>query len=260
MRRLLLLVTLLLIGCPKGEESIRKANVFFKNGDLARAEEAYERALEADPESAAALEGLGNVAYEQKKYDLAIERYQQAIAAHPEAISARHKLAVTYSTVNRVAEAIEVLEATVKVEPKNAFAYNALGGLYQKRGDLDVAKEMQIRALGIDEDFHAARFALGSVLVDLGELEAAERELTRLMKKGERSLAEYGYARLAASRGAWADAARHLDVVLDAGVSHPEKIARDPVFTEGWSEGPMRDIKRRVDRIAGSKTSTVPKR
>lgn len=256
MRRLLLLVTLLLAGCPKGEESIRKANVFFKNGEYRRAEEAYRKALQADPENETALEGLGNVAYEQKQYDEAVARYQEAIEAHPKAISARHKLAVTLSSIDRIPEAIEILEATVEMEPADAFAFNALGGLYRKQGELEKAKQMQIKALAIDQQYHAARFALAGVLVELGELEGAERELTRLVKEGEGTLAEYGYARLAAARGRWADAAQRLEKVLDAGVSHPEKILEDPVFASGWGQEPMKRLAPRLRRLSGTKTST----
>jgi tetratricopeptide (TPR) repeat protein len=252
-----LLLSVSIVACQKGEENIRKAHVFFKSGDLDSAADHYRAAVEADPKNAAAWEGLGNVAFERKSYEDAIERYQKAIELDPKAMSARHKLAVTLSTANRTDDAIALLEETVALDPKNAFPLNALGGLHQKRGDLQKAKEYQAAAIAADDDFHAARFALASVLIDLGELEAAERELTRLLRRDQEALGEYGFARLAARRGKWDQAAQHLDRVLDAGVAHPEKIAKDPVFANGWGEGAMARMKEKLDRAAGTKTSTL---
>jgi tetratricopeptide (TPR) repeat protein len=248
---------LLVFACQKGEESLRKAHVFFKNGEYDAAEKLYRSTAEAEPNNVAAIEGLGNVAFERKEYEAAIAHYQKAIGIEKTAMSARHKLAVALTTANRPDEAIASLEETVKIDPKDAFAYNALGGLYQKTGDLGRAKQHQIMALTIDADFHAARFALGSLLVDLGELQEAEREFARLMTKKQDALAEYGFARLEAKRGHWPEAAAHLEKVLDAAVAHPEKIARDRVFAAGWNEAPMLRAKQRLDRAAGTKTSTA---
>lgn len=246
------------VACQKGEENLRKAHVFFKSGDLDSAGRHYRAATEVAPDNPAGWEGLGNVAFERRDYDEAIVHYRKAIEVDPKAMSARHKLAVALTSANRADQAIALLEETVALDPKNAFALNALGGLHQKQGDLEKAKQYQIAALTADDDFHSARFALASLLVDLGELEEAERELTRLVTRDQHLLAEYGFARLAAKKGKWPEAARHLERVLDGGVAHPEKIAMDPVFAGGWSEAPMKKAKAKLDRAAGTKTSTVP--
>jgi tetratricopeptide (TPR) repeat protein len=246
------------LACQKGEENLRKAHVFFKNGDLDSAAKLYREAADAEPSNVTAWEGLGNVAFERHEYERAIDHYRKAIEIEKKAMSARHKLAVALTTANRTDDAIALLEETIMIDPKDAFAFNALGGLHQKLGELEKAKQYQVGALNADEDFHAARFALGSVLVDLGELEEAEREFTRLLTKKQDALAEYGFARLAAKREKWPQAALHLERVLDAGVAHPEKIATDAVFANGWSEEPMRKAKQKLDRAAGTKTSTAP--
>jgi tetratricopeptide (TPR) repeat protein len=256
--RTLLAALLALAGCQKGEENTRKAHVFFKSGDVESAAKLYRAAADADPNNAAAWEGLGNVAFELKSYDEAIAHYRKAIAIDAKAMSARHKLAVALTTANQADAAIELLEETAAIDPSNAFALNALGGLHQKKGDLDRAKQYQISAWAADDDFHAARFALGSLLVDMGELEEAEREFSRLVVKDQESLAEYGFARIAAKREKWDQVARHLAAVLDGVVAHPERIAVDPVFADGWSEAPMKALKEKLDRAAGTKTSTVP--
>src|SRR5688572_2357288 len=253
-----LLILLSIAGCQKGEENIRKAHVFFKSGDLGSAHRHYRAAADADANNAVAWEGLGNVAFERRDYEDAIANYQKAISIDPKAMSARNQLAVALTSANRTQDAIRSLEQTLEVDPVNAFALNALGGLHQKLGDLDKAKHYQVAAVAADGDFHAARFALGSLLVDLGELDEAEREFSRLLAREQETLAEYGFARLAAKRGKWDRAAKHINFVLDAGVAHPEKIARDGVFAEGWGEASMKAAKEKLDRAAGTKTSTSP--
>src|SRR5688572_9538470 len=115
MRRALTVVLSLLsvAACQKGEENIRKAHVFFKSGDLDSAGKHYRAAADADPNNAAAWEGLGNVAFERREYDGAIAHYEKAIATDTKAMSARHKLAVALTTANRTQDAIELLEATI---------------------------------------------------------------------------------------------------------------------------------------------------
>lgn len=241
-------LTILLAGCPKGEESLRKANVLFKNGELEQAAALYQKATEADPERVVAWEGRGNVAFEQKKYVQAIAHYQKALSIDEKALSVRHHLAVTLATSDRRPEAIAVLEATVAMAPDDAFAHHALGGLYKKAGALEKSKKSQLSALAAQPDLYAARFALGNVLVDLSELEAADREYARLFGDGQKDLATYGHARIAAKRGQWEEAAKQLGLVLDMGAAHPEKILDDPVFGEGWSEASMRAIRERLPR------------
>lgn len=242
----------LLVACPATEENLRKGNVMFSNGELDQAERFYAQALEADDDNVRALDGLGNVAFERKRYGEAVTFYERAVAANPDAIATRHHLAVALTAAGRNEDAKKALLANIEQAPDDVFAYFSLAGLHQKSGDAKKAEEMFAKALAIDEDHQPSRYALAILLTDLGRTEEAEQQLTRLSMAGAKALSAYGMARIAAKAGDGADAAKHLERALTAGVDHPEKILADTAFAGTWSAPEMKAI--RV-RLAG--TSTV---
>ena len=245
------LLVLSVLACrPSGEDHLRKANVYFKNGSLAEAEKHYGEAAKLN--NPAGEEGLGNVFYEKKDYAKAIAHYKRAIKLDARAIGARHKLAVALSTTGRHKEAIEALKETIALEPRDAFALNAIGGLYAKLGDTKQAEAFQIKALEADEGYHAARYALANILVESGRTEEAERQFTLLSQKGARSIAEYGFARIAATRGRFDEVANHLQVVLSDKVARPEKILTDRLFEKGWSHPQMKEVQRKLQAMTSS--------
>jgi tetratricopeptide (TPR) repeat protein len=251
---LLLLVFGALAGCREStEEHIRKAHVLFKNGELAGAEAQYSRALELDAKNAVALEGLGNVLFERGDAKGAHAFYERAVAADPKSINAKHRLAIAKSELGDHRAAIAILEETLALDRQNVFALHALGGLYQKTGDLARAEEKQLEALRADANHLGARYALATLFIDSGRLEEAERELTKLHTRGAEAVAEYGFARVAAKRGSFEDAAKRLARVLELGVTHPEKILADEVFRDAWSHPAMAAIRAKL----GTSTSTT---
>jgi tetratricopeptide (TPR) repeat protein len=250
----------LLAGCPEtGEEHLRKAHVFFSNHDLSAAEDHYKRAAELSPKNAAPLEGVGDVYFERGNLREAAVWYRRAIELDPKALNPRHRLAITFAERGEVREAINVLEEALKIDAKNVFALHALGGLYQKLGEPDRAVAMQAAVLAVDPDHRAARFALANLHVDQGRFEEAERELTKLLGDGQKALAEYGFARLAAKRGKLDVAAKHLDTVLALGVTHPRRVLDDDAFAEAWSHPDMQRVRVELERASAS-TSSVTRR
>jgi tetratricopeptide (TPR) repeat protein len=237
-------------GCPeRSEEHVRKANVLFSNHDLAGAEAEYRRAIEKGEGHAGALEGLGDVCFERGDYASSASWYEKAARAEPRAITPLHRWAIALSSQGRAKDAIEVLSKAVEIDPKDVFALHVMGGQYQKLGESKKAEEMQMAVLRIDKDHRAARFALANIQLDSGRFEEAERELTRLEIEGKdaRPLAEYGFARLAALRGGFDEAARHLERVIDLGVAHPGKVLTDTAFAEGWSQPSMLAVRAKLE-------------
>ncbi len=251
------LLAVWLVACPATEENLRKGNVMFSNGQLDQAEQFYAKALEADAESVRALDGLGNVAFERKQYDEAVKFYERAVAQNADAIGARHHLAVALTAAGRNEDAKKALLATIERAPDDVFAYFSLGGLHQKAGDPKAAEEMYAKALAIDEAHRPSRYALAILLTDAGRTEEAERQLTRLTQSGAKALAAYGFARIAAKANEPAEAAKHLEEALAAGVDHPEKILADAAFAAVWSAPEMKAIRARLDGDGGTETSTV---
>ncbi len=243
-------------GCPReSDEHLRKANVYFSTGDLDRAATAYEAAAASAPQSAEAREGRGNVAFERERFAEAQSWYEQAIAAQPGAITAHHKRALALAAQGKLTEAIEGLRAALVLAPDNPYAHSTIGGFLAKQGDLEGAEKAQIAALHVDPEYHAARYALANVQIDLGRLDDADAQLARLSSKGPKALAEYGLARLAARRGDAAAVARHLGRVLEGEVSAPARIPADPVFAGVWDRAELAPVRARLEAL-GVRTSS----
>jgi tetratricopeptide (TPR) repeat protein len=246
----------LLVGCTdRGEEHVRKGNVFFSNHDLPAAEGEYRAALDKQKDYPPALIGLGDVAYERSEPAEA-ERWYRLAAADPRAVAARHRLAIALSSLGRDREAIAELEAAIAIDPKDVFALYSLGNLHQKLGDTKKAEQMQHAALAIDKDHRGARFALANLELDAGRFDEAERELTALSVAGAKPLSEYGLARLAALKGRPEEAAAHLEQVLALGVTNPSKIVVDPAFARSWSHPSMQAVRARLEANARSAAGT----
>lgn len=94
-------------------------------------------------------------------------------AADP--VASMGQAAVPELDEERVAE----LEAQVEQDPTDTAAMSELGTLYLTAGDLDKAGHWQQRILADRPDDIDARLALGVVLFNQGELEAAEQQWTR---------------------------------------------------------------------------------
>ena len=124
--------------------------------------------------------------------------------------------------------------------------------VYRKQGKLAEAESKQLAALDVDEDYHAARYALGNLLVDRGRLEDAERQFEILVTKAQGNLAEYGFARLAAKNKDAKRVAGHLTKVLDAGARQPLLILDDSAFKGLWGEKEMKVIFTRLSTVTST--------
>ena len=77
-------------------------------------------------------------------------------------------------------EAMPLLKAVIARDPGNADAYNYLAFSQRKLGHLGEALGNYMRALDLDPDHIGAREYLGELYVQLGEMDKADEQLTRL--------------------------------------------------------------------------------
>jgi tetratricopeptide (TPR) repeat protein len=91
----------------------------YKEHSLARAEECFRAALEADPESFEPLVNLGGVLLNLGKYDEAIDRNVHAVLARPNDALANAQLGMTYFYLNRFDLARKHLEEARRLDPSH---------------------------------------------------------------------------------------------------------------------------------------------
>jgi tetratricopeptide (TPR) repeat protein len=108
------------------------------------AQEAYENALEVDPEFGEAQVGLGYLLYELELYedaieyleletgklDSAIEQYQKIILEQPDNIHTYMKLANLYNATEQYDKALETAFALKEIEPENPKVFILLATAY----------------------------------------------------------------------------------------------------------------------------------
>ncbi|MFN9718520.1 MAG: tetratricopeptide repeat protein [Planctomycetota bacterium] len=91
-----------------------------KRGDLEAAEEAFQKAAEADPKSAIPLRALAIVLFRMNKGQEGLEKAQQAIDLDADDFQTRLELAVLYARNNRIPEAAQYVRdalASTRLDP-----------------------------------------------------------------------------------------------------------------------------------------------
>lgn len=121
--------------------SHRDADQFYDLGcelettDAARAREAYERAIELDPEHADARVNLGRLLHEDRAPAAAEKQYRAALQSDPDHDVAWFNLGVALEDLGRLHEAADAYRRAVALDPSNADAHYNLAGILERRGD-----------------------------------------------------------------------------------------------------------------------------
>lgn len=153
--------------------------------DGARAEEArpvFARALELEPRSAKALDGLGRAAFAARDYDQAIERFENALALQPAASSMHYRLGMAYRARGDAERARLHLEQSgggpvtfpdpvLDAAHRRVTGVGALivvGQLAARAGAAATAEARFREALALDPESPEAHHALGSFYEEQG--------------------------------------------------------------------------------------------
>jgi tetratricopeptide (TPR) repeat protein len=92
------------------------------NSDLAKSEDHFKRALEADPKHHRALTNLGNIELERGEIAQAIERYREAIKLAPDYATAHNNLAAALRRTGKLSESVAALKRAQRLTVKQVSA------------------------------------------------------------------------------------------------------------------------------------------
>lgn len=98
------------------------------------ARDAYERALQSDPDLADAHVNLGRLLHEENAPAAAEAHYRAALEADPEHETAAFNLGVALEDLGRVDDAVRAYKRALVLDPDNADAHYNLAGIYERRG------------------------------------------------------------------------------------------------------------------------------
>lgn len=157
----------------------------------AEAVEAFQSAIELDPDYAVAYAGLGGTYVSLQQYDDAIEVYRKALELEPDMQHARVGLATAYTAqgneaINRgrARDAVELLENAVEVHPRHSQAHLLLAVSFNRLGQYQSAEEHARNAIEFKQRGQKGGeyFELGVALRNQGRTQEAIRAFEEAAK------------------------------------------------------------------------------
>jgi tetratricopeptide (TPR) repeat protein len=170
---------------PDADALFARGVALHQAGDIMGAIEAYEAALEKDPERVDARSNLGAAYVRLGRYDEAITHYRGVLARLPDQAQVRFNLALALYKAARIAEAADELARVVEKDPANRNAVLLLADCRLQTGDdAKVVEVLGPRA----EEFKGDRlfaYLMGTALLRRNELMKGQAYIDLLFKGGD---------------------------------------------------------------------------
>jgi superkiller protein 3 len=148
-------------------------NVLNAQGKPEEALAYHKKALQLNPKLAIAYNGLGNALYNQEKLEEAVTAYQKAIELDPKFAYAYNNLGNALKDQKKLDEAVTAYQKAIELDPKFAYAYNNLGIALSDQKKLDEAVAAYQKTIELDPKDATAYSNLGIALYDQKKLDEA---------------------------------------------------------------------------------------
>lgn len=145
----------------------------WKSGDLAKSEQAFEKALSIDPHHVKSLLNSSRVLIEQERHEEAVGRLERAADLDPESFQVHRLLGRTYHTQGKTDEAEAAYRRAIEVNERDAWSMNNLGLLFLETERADEALPLLARAVELRQEVPAFHNNLGMALEHTGRFRAA---------------------------------------------------------------------------------------
>lgn len=145
----------------------------WKAGDLAKAEEAFEKALSIDPDHLKSLANLSRVFLDQNRSDDALDRLSHAADIDPNSNDVHRLLGRAYHAQGKTDEAVDAYRRAIALDERDAWAMNNLGLLFLEEQRADEAVPLLARAVELRKGVPAFHNNLGMALEHTGRFVAA---------------------------------------------------------------------------------------
>ena len=166
----------------KGLENVTKqflnaGNKSYKRGDVSKATEYYEKALEFDSNFYLAYFQLGVLQKKQGQSKKAIESLQKVIEIKPDHDKTWFTLGTAYEADGNNQEAIIHYNKAIEINPGYTKAYGNLGKLYTEIGNYSEAEDKLKTVIQIDTDYADGFMRLGILYLEQEMYEEAIKNL-----------------------------------------------------------------------------------
>jgi len=145
--------------------------------------ESYRHVAALAPDDLEAIQGLGNVFYDQQQYGAAAEQYERYLKAKPDDPSVRTDLATAYLYQRQVDRAVDTYKAVLATHPDFMQAHFNLGLAYEAKGEHAKAVEAMAKARNLAPD-DATRAQIDRVTAELQGKGGAHAGLDAIAQAG----------------------------------------------------------------------------
>jgi predicted O-linked N-acetylglucosamine transferase (SPINDLY family) len=158
---------------PTADQSVQIGLVHHQAGRLEQANEAYQQALQANPDHPDALHLLGMLAHQIGDQPLAVELINRAISLSPNSPNYHCNLGTVLQAQGKSDEAIACFRQALTIEANNTVFHYNLGHALQAKGELAAAVASYRAAISLAPNHLESHSNLGHTLRALGELDQA---------------------------------------------------------------------------------------
>jgi cytochrome c-type biogenesis protein CcmH/NrfG len=162
---------------------MNRGKAYLENRDSTRALQAFERAVELEPDSAPALRNLARAYLQDRKLEPLAEVLERARALGRDSVATAYLTGLMYARQSEFKVAIEQFEQAVRLDPRTATLRFQLASAYQAAERHDEAVTQLEETLRLDPFYTAAHVRLAGYARrarDRAELERRLRETKRL--------------------------------------------------------------------------------
>jgi len=155
------------------DSELKKALQYQQAGQFEQAEDIYRKILKVNPNHPEALHLLGIIAYQFKKYDIAVPLISKAIRIDPNQSAYYSNMGLVLKEQGKLDEAVACLQKAIQLDPDHAKAYNNMGNVLYEQRRPDKAVTCYRKALQLDPKNADALNNLGDALEKVGNSEEA---------------------------------------------------------------------------------------
>ena len=170
---------------PTAEESFARGVQLHQSGDILGAIEAYQDALQQDPQRIDARSNLGAAFVRLGRFEEAVREYRRALEVDPRHAGVRFNLALALYKAAHLPDATRELEQVLSLDPKNVSALLLLADCRLQTGDdagVIALLEPHDAELGQDRLYS---YLMGTALLHRNELERGQAVIDRLFREGD---------------------------------------------------------------------------
>jgi len=150
---------------------------FFQHGFPKEAEQAFQKAISANPQDADAFYNLGTLYLRRNSPEDARQNLEQALKVRPNYPEAWNNLGMLAAKQGNNEEAIHDFERSLELRPSYGTALLNLGNVYRRQGNLTDAERLLKRAEESEPANPEAKYSLGMLYARKSEIAVAEQYL-----------------------------------------------------------------------------------